>query len=126
MINYLEAHPWTRTPRRTVIKGKAQPLPPTLELSAYRVIQEALTNTRRRSQATTASVRLQYGMTELQIEVVDGGPLRESAPATRQVGHGLIGMRERAALHRGQLRAGPRPGADSWCRRHLPLNRGAV
>ena len=58
------------------IKGKARPLSPTLELSAYRVIQEALTNTRKHSRATAASVRLQYELTELEVEVFDDGPCR--------------------------------------------------
>ena len=56
------------------IKGEARRLSPTLELSAYRVIQEALTNTRKHSGATRASVRLQYGLTDLEVEVLDDGP----------------------------------------------------
>ena len=91
------------------IEGGSQLLSPTLEVSAYRVIQEALTNTRKHSRATTASVRIRYGIADLEVEVLDDGPGRDLRPVGNQVGHGLIGMRERAALHGGHLRAGPRP-----------------
>jgi signal transduction histidine kinase len=60
------------------IKGEARLLSPTLEVSAYRVIQEALTNTRKHSRATTASIRLHYGLTELEVEVFDDGPERDA------------------------------------------------
>ena len=104
------------------IKGQARPLSPTLELSAYRVIQEALTNTRKHSRATAASVRLQYGLTELAVEVLDDGPARDSDEDGDQVGHGLIGMRERAALHGGHLRAGPRTNGGFAVKASFPLN----
>jgi signal transduction histidine kinase len=108
------------------IKGTARPLSPTLEVSAYRVIQEALTNTRKHSKAAVASVRLQYEPTELQVEVLDDGPCREVERANSRVGHGLIGMRERAALHGGHLRAGPRPGGGFLVQASFPLNSGAA
>ena len=63
------------------IKGEVRLLSPTLEVSAYRVIQEALTNTRKHSKATTASVRLHYGLTELEVEVFDDGPERDAERA---------------------------------------------
>jgi len=90
------------------IEGKAKVLSPTLEVSAYRVVQEALTNTRKHSNAKSASVRIRYGTNELEVEVLDDGPGRQAGPAGSPIGHGLIGMRERAALHGGHLRAGPR------------------
>jgi len=108
------------------IKGKVRVLSPTLELSAYRVIQEALTNTRKHSRATAATVQLQYAATELEIEVLDDGPGRESERAGGHAGHGLIGMRERAALHGGYLRAGPRPGGGFAVHASFPLNSDAA
>jgi len=108
------------------IKGEARLLSPTLEVSAYRVIQEALTNTRKHSRATAASVRLRYGITELEVEVLDDGPGWEAEQAGGQVGHGLIGMRERAALHGGHLRAGPRPGGGFAVHASFPLNSDAA
>jgi signal transduction histidine kinase len=108
------------------IKGQARLLSPTLELSAYRVIQEALTNTRKHSRATTAGVRLQYGLTELAVEILDDGPGRDTGQGGDQVGHGLIGMRERTALHGGHLRAGPRPGGGFAVKASFPLNGDAA
>jgi signal transduction histidine kinase len=61
------------------IEGEAKDLSPTLEVSAYRVIQEALTNTRKHSTATTASMRIQYGTALLEVEVLDSGPCRGAA-----------------------------------------------
>lgn len=108
------------------IKGEARLLSPTLEVSAYRVIQEALTNTRKHSRATTANVSVHYGLTELEVEVFDDGPERDAEQAGGQVGHGLIGMRERAALHGGHLRAGPRAGGGFAVHASFPLNSDAA
>ncbi len=104
------------------ISGKARLLSPSLELSAYRVIQEALTNTRKHSSATTARVQIQYGLSDLAVEILDDGPGRESGNDVGQVGHGLIGMRERAALHGGRLRAGPRASGGYAVKATFPLN----
>jgi signal transduction histidine kinase len=108
------------------IEGEAKDLSPTLEVSAYRVIQEALTNTRKHSTATNASVRIQYGTAMLEVEVIDNGPGRGARPAGNSAGHGLIGMRERAALHGGHLRAGPRPGGGFAVHATFPLNSDAA
>jgi signal transduction histidine kinase len=108
------------------IKGEARLLSPTLEVSAYRVIQEALTNTRKHSRATPAKIRLHYGLTEFEVEVFDDGPDRDAEQTGGQVGHGLIGMRERAALHGGHLRAGPRPGGGFAVHASFPLNSDAA
>jgi len=104
------------------IKGEARRLSPTLELSAYRVIQEALTNTRKHSGATRASVRLQYGIRDLEVEVLDDGPTRNAQEGGDHAGHGLIGMRERAVLHGGHLSAGPRPSGGFAVKASFPLN----
>jgi signal transduction histidine kinase len=105
------------------IEGDPRPLSPTLEVSAYRVIQEALTNTRKHSGSANATVRVCYGPATLEVEVLDDG----SGPAGRRVagadsGHGLIGMRERAALHGGHLRTGPRPEGGFGVLATFPLN----
>lgn len=108
------------------VKGTARSLPSTLELSAYRIIQEALTNTRKHSSATAARVRLDYGVSELQLEVLDDGPCRHSGRAEPHIGFGLIGMRERAAMHGGRFQAGPRPGGGFLVRASFPLSAGAA
>ena len=103
------------------IEGDPRPLSPTLEVSAYRVIQEALTNTRKHSSGATASVRVRYGATTLEVEVLDEGAGRADVPG-RGSGLGLIGMRERATLHGGHLRAGPRPEGGFAVCATFPLN----
>jgi signal transduction histidine kinase len=96
------------------VEGEARPLPPAADLSAYRIVQEALTNVVRHAGPTRARVLIGYRPAELSIEVTDDGPrgLRPSDRAPRPIapaggGHGLIGMRERAALFGGKLEAGP-------------------
>jgi signal transduction histidine kinase len=87
------------------VSGEKRPLPPALELSAYRIVQEALTNTLRHARAEHATVTLRYDADRLDVEVVDDGTAH-AAPASG--GHGLIGMRERAASFGGRVDAGPR------------------
>jgi signal transduction histidine kinase len=91
------------------IDGEARPLPSTIEVSAYRIVQEALTNTVKHSTATRADVHLTYGERGLELEVVDDGRAT-IAPPSGPGGLGLIGMRERAALHGGRFTAGPCDG----------------
>ncbi|NRQ36246.1 sensor histidine kinase [Nonomuraea sp. NN258] len=89
------------------VVGAPVPLPPGLELSAYRIVQESLTNTLKHAGPTRAGVTMTYTPRELRLEIVDeGGTGGEHGPP----GHGLIGMRERVALFHGTLSAGPRPG----------------
>jgi signal transduction histidine kinase len=87
------------------IEGEPRSLPRTLELSAYRVIQEALTNTFKHSGGSTVRVRLDYKPTVLEVEVSDDGNGRAAQPLNHVGGHGLIGMRERVGLHGGHLSA---------------------
>jgi len=104
------------------VKGEVRPLPPAAGLSAYRIVQEALTNVVRHAGPTHARVRIGYLPAELSIEVTDDGP-RGQAPrpiARAGGGHGLIGMRERAALFGGKLEAGPYAGGFR-VRASLPL-----
>jgi signal transduction histidine kinase len=98
------------------VDGTPFPLGAAAELTAYRIVQEALTNTLRHAAAGHAWVTISYDEPEVRIRVADDGIANEPAdqqpagPAAKQHGHGIDGMRERAALHRGALSAGP---ADS-------------
>ena len=99
------------------IEGEPRPLPAGLDISAYRIIQEALTNTLNHARASRVDVRLDYGDV-IGIEVVDDGV---GAKANGDGGHGLVGMRERVALYRGELEAGPREGRGYVVRARLPV-----
>jgi signal transduction histidine kinase len=101
------------------IDGQPCPLPPGMELSAYRIIQEALTNTLRHAHAARAAVTVRYGADDLVVEVDDDG-LGDVSPPTH-CGRGLIGMRERAALFGGSLETGARNGGGFAVRARLPL-----
>ena len=78
------------------------------ELTAYRIVQEALTNTLRHATARHATVIIAYDQPQLRLRIADDGTTK--APDAHR-GHGIEGMRERAALHGGTLRAGPDPDA---------------
>jgi signal transduction histidine kinase len=106
------------------IEGEPRPLPRTLEVSAYRVIQEALTNALRHSGGTTATVRVDYQPAMLEVEVLDDGTGNGSSPDTVG-GHGLMGMRERVSLHGGHLRAGRTPQGGFAIHATFPCNGGA-
>jgi signal transduction histidine kinase len=94
------------------VEGEIRPLLPAAEMSAYRIVQEALTNVVRHAGPTHARVRIGYRPAGLSIEVTDDGPRGQAPrPVTRAGGgHGLIGMRERAALFGGKVEAGPYAG----------------
>ena len=94
------------------IDGDPRPLPPSLELSAYRIIQEALTNTLRHAGPAAATVTVRYVRNAIEIDIADDGAGHGERDWTG--GHGLIGMRERAALFGGCLVAGPRPDSSGW------------
>jgi len=91
------------------VGGTARTLSPAADLSAYRIVQEALTNVVRHAGPTQAKVQISYRPDEVIIEVVDDGPAGQVPPPSARAGggHGLIGMRERAALFGGELTAGP-------------------
>jgi signal transduction histidine kinase len=107
------------------VEGEQRPLPPTVDVSAYRIVQEALTNTLKHAGASRADVRLRYRPGELELEIIDDGR-GAAAPVQTAGGLGLIGMRERAALHGGQLTAGPVPGGGFAVRVRLPTSDGAT
>jgi signal transduction histidine kinase len=89
------------------IEGEPRELPVGVELSAYRIVQEGLTNALKHAGEARASVRVRYGPDALELEIADDGA---GAPAlAASSGHGLVGMRERVALYGGRLDAGRRP-----------------
>jgi signal transduction histidine kinase len=100
------------------IEGDPVELAPGVDLSAYRIVQEALTNALRHAGPASARVVVRYGGGRLDLEVTDTGP---GGAAGRSVGHGLLGMRERVALYGGDLEAGPQQGGGFTVRAHLPL-----
>jgi signal transduction histidine kinase len=99
------------------VAGEPRPLTPGLDLAAYRIVQEALTNTRKHGGASRAEIALRYGTSEVEVEVVDDGTTVEP---TLDGGHGLVGMRERVALYGGTLHVGARPGGGFVVRAVLP------
>jgi signal transduction histidine kinase len=106
------------------VEGEARPLPLGIELAAYRVVQEALTNVRKHVGPTTAQVCVRYGDGHLDVEIEDPGPGRPTAVST-DAGHGLIGMRERVAIYGGELWAGPSPGGGFLVHARLPIEQAA-
>ncbi|UOB11276.1 sensor histidine kinase [Streptomyces sp. HP-A2021] len=90
----------------TEINGERRPLPPGVELSAYRIVQEALSNVLRHAPGARATVRLTYQPDGLEVEVVNGRPTGPAPPSTG-AGHGLLGMRERVAMLGGTMTAHP-------------------
>jgi signal transduction histidine kinase len=102
-------------PVRLSVSGQPFPLPASAQLTLYRIVQEALTNTMKHADATSAHVRIGYQDEGVEIEVTDNGRVGDSAvpapPGGGPVagGHGLAGMRERAAVFGGEVVAGPRP-----------------
>ncbi|WP_328940214.1 histidine kinase [Streptomyces tauricus] len=94
-------------PVELTVTGSPRPLPPGLELAAYRVIQEALTNTVKHASGATAAVTVAYGPRRLRVEVTDTGG-HPGTGATAGSGRGLIGLRERLAVHDGTLETGRR------------------
>jgi signal transduction histidine kinase len=103
--------------------GPRAPLPADVDLTAYRIIQEALTNSARHSGGTAATVRLGFGDGGLRVEVDDDGTIRGTGqPPARASGsgNGIAGMTERAAALGGTLEAGPRPGGGFGVRAWLP------
>jgi signal transduction histidine kinase len=106
------------------IEGERRELPSTVDVSAYRIVQEALTNTLKHSTASRADVHVRYWPDQLELEIVDNGRPGGGSPGPG--GLGLIGMRERAALHDGQLSAGPAAGGGFAVKVRLPTPAGAL
>jgi signal transduction histidine kinase len=103
------------------VEGEPTELPPGIDLSAYRIVQEALTNALKHAGPATARVVVRYRENDLELEIADTGA---GASASDGEGHGLAGMRERISLYGGKIEAGPRDGGGFAVRARLPLDSG--
>jgi signal transduction histidine kinase len=99
------------------IEGTPRELPAALDLSAYRIVQESLTNMLNHARASRATVRVAYTDGAVELEIADDGV----GAASTEGGRGLVGMRERAAVFHGELHAGTRPGGGFAVRAKLPV-----
>ncbi|MBD0424345.1 sensor histidine kinase [Streptomyces sp. TRM S81-3] len=103
----------------TEVSGVRRPLPPGVELSAYRIVQEALSNVLRHAPGASARVHLTYLPIGLRVDVFNTRPARP-APPSQGAGHGLLGMRERVAMLDGHLTARPLPDGGFQVGAFLP------
>ncbi|WP_436774551.1 sensor histidine kinase [Yinghuangia sp. YIM S09857] len=108
---------------RLIVHGRVVPLDPGIELTAYRIVQEALTNARRHAPGAAVDVELRYTQTGIRLRIRDNGPGPRDGGGTvpgALAGHGLVGMRERAAMVGGELSAGAAPGGGFVVEARLP------
>jgi signal transduction histidine kinase len=110
------------------VEGEPQPLASGVDLSAYRIVQEALTNSLKHAGPAHATVHVRYGKSDVELTVSDDGrgPRPPDSGNGRYDGHGLVGMRERVALFGGELEVGPRRGGGFEVRARLPVARGRL
>jgi signal transduction histidine kinase len=101
------------------IRGEPRPLPPGIDVSAYRIVQEALTNALKYAGPARAEVMVSYGREVLQLEVVNDGAVDQDGDG--EAGHGLVGMQERVALYGGKLEIGPLGDRGFAVRALLPV-----
>ena len=107
-------------PVRLHVDGERLPLPRAIDLSAYRIVQEGLTNALKHAHASHADVTVRYGRDQLELEVADDG----KGPATSNGhGHGLVGIRERVNIYGGEMSAGVAPSGGFILRARLPVDR---
>jgi signal transduction histidine kinase len=106
-------------PVELTVEGERRDLPAGIELSAYRIVQEALTNALKHAGDAHAEVSIRYGADSLELEILDDG--RSGANGRPGGGHGLVGMRERVALYGGRFDASRRPGGGFAVRAKLPI-----
>jgi signal transduction histidine kinase len=106
------------------IEGGARPLPAGIDLAAYRIVQEALTNALKHADRAPTRVIIRYGHAALELEVIDQGP---SVPdIANPNGRGLVGMRERVAIYGGTVEAKPGTTRGYAVRARLPLTLAGV
>ncbi|MCI4062096.1 sensor histidine kinase [Micromonospora sp. R77] len=110
----------TGQPVRWTVAGQPRPLPSAVDVAAYRIIQESLTNAHKHAPGAAVAVRLRYDPDGVTIEVRDDGPPRPADAAGPGAGLGLVGMRERAETVGGAFSAGPRPEGGWLVRAELP------
>ena len=106
---------------RITVDGAPRALPEALDLSAYRIVQEALTNTLKHAGAARVEVTVRYGQDSVELVVEDDGRAGGAAAALPGAGRGLVGMRERVALFHGRLELGRAPGGGFRVHAVLPL-----
>jgi signal transduction histidine kinase len=107
-------------PVRLHVEGEPFPLPGAIDLSAYRIVQEGLTNALKHARASHADVTLRYRSDELELEVADDGT---GATTTNGLGHGLVGIRERVNIYGGEMSAGKAPEGGFVLSARLPVDR---
>jgi signal transduction histidine kinase len=115
-----EARDTSGTGTRLIISGPPATLDPGVELAAYRIVQEALTNARRHAPGAAVDVELHFADDALSLRIRDNGPGPPAAQPVAAGGHGLPGMRERAAAAGGELRTGAAPGGGFLIEATLP------
>jgi signal transduction histidine kinase len=101
------------------VDGEPFPLPRAIDLSAYRIVQEGLTNALKHARATSVDVTVRYRLDELQVEVRDNG---EGNSTSDGFGHGLVGMRERVRIYGGEMTTGTAIGGGFILSTRLPLS----
>jgi signal transduction histidine kinase len=122
----IESHRGAGGQAELSVHGAARPLSTTIELSAYRIVQEALTNARRHAPGARVRVELDYLGDRLAVRVTDDGsaiPPTHHDVGPRSMGHGLVGMRERATMLGGRFDAGPRTEGGFAVRAELPVGK---
>ena len=115
-----EARDASGTGTRLIVSGPPATLDPGVELAAYRIVQEALTNARRHAPGAAVDVELHFADDALRLRIRDNGPGPPAAQPVAAGGHGLPGMRERAAAAGGELRTGTAPGGGFLIEATLP------
>ena len=104
-------------PVEVEVEGEPRELPPGVDLAAFRIVQEALTNALKHAGPARARVLVRYGAEDVELEIADDGAGSANGDAG---GHGLAGMRERVSLYGGRLEAGPDTGGGFLVRARLP------
>jgi signal transduction histidine kinase len=110
----------TGLPIETIVEGTPRALPPGVDLTAYRIVQEALTNALKHGGQAHTQVLLRYEDDHLEVEIADDGP-GPPPEGAKHPGLGLIGMRERVALFGGSFETGARPGGGFVVQASIPL-----
>jgi signal transduction histidine kinase len=105
-------------PVELAVEGGPEYLPPGIDLAAYRIVQEALTNALEHANRAQALVTVRYRRGTLELEIADDGPVGRG---DRELRGGLVAMRERVSVYGGELEAGPRTGGGYAVSAHLPL-----
>jgi signal transduction histidine kinase len=107
-------------PVRLRVEGEPVPLPRAIDLSAYRIVQEGLTNALKHANASHADVTVRYRADEVELNIADNG---RGPEARNGAGHGLVGIRERVNIYGGEMTAGPRPGGGFLLTARLAVDR---